>query len=480
MSKKTKVLHAQYKFNTNVARGGNEQDYVVVYLENNATDVMLQGYTQVPREHIHTQGDLNDKDTAMDAFKKLDSAIRNRYFSHENGTSSLKVNNNFTIDEQGVLGLNIVQLENRAAYNMLETKDDKAIYVWLDNGQITGANSGTPGNPDTGISPITPSLLSSHNTSSTAHQDIRNLIESLTRTLDDTTTKALTNENKLSEISRSIDRATTSITELKKSGIDYAKLAERSLSADKLSNTVTINGTPFDGSRNISINSVEHANTANTATKLSKVIHINGIEFDGSHDINITTSAAESAVKLTTPVNINGVSFDGSKDINITRVANSDNADRASRLARAVHINGVEFDGSADITIPMNNATTANKLAAAVNINGVAFDGSRNIDITNVANANRANTADKLSKTIHINGIEFDGSKDITIPASAFTGLSVDNSNRLGGKAADEYALKKDVYTKQETYSKGETYSKQQIDAKSGYIPGGYIYIAKK
>ena len=50
MPKQMKVLHAQYKFNTNVSRGGNEEDYVVVYLENNATDVMMQGYTQVPKE----------------------------------------------------------------------------------------------------------------------------------------------------------------------------------------------------------------------------------------------------------------------------------------------------------------------------------------------------------------------------------------------------------------------------------------------
>ena len=56
-----KVLHSQYKFNTKVERGGVEQDYVVVYFENNATDVMMHGYTQVPREHIHTQGDINNK-----------------------------------------------------------------------------------------------------------------------------------------------------------------------------------------------------------------------------------------------------------------------------------------------------------------------------------------------------------------------------------------------------------------------------------
>ena len=413
MPKQMKVLHAQYKFNTNVSRGGNEEDYVVVYLENNATDVMMQGYTQVPKEHIHTQGDLNNKDTAMDAFKKLDSAIRNRYFSHENGTGALKVNNNFTIDEHGTLGLNIVQLENRAAYNRIKQKDDKAIYVWTDDG-VTGLTGGTPGDPGTGVTPLTKATISAHNTSPLAHQDIRNLIAGLEKTANSANTTAITTSGIVSALRDEFTATKGKLTEITTVGIDKARLADRATTADR----------------------------------------------------------------LTTPRAINGVSFDGSTDITIDNVANASVANRARGLQRPVHINGVEFDGTQDITIGLSTATTATKLAAPVLINGVSFDGSANITIPSVEQANLATAATRLASTVHINGIPFDGSSDINIPASAFVGFVAENAKKLGGIAADEYALKRDVYTKQQVYTKEETYSKTEVDAKSGVIPGGNIYIS--
>ena len=349
MPKQMKVLHAQYKFNTNVSRGGNEEDYVVVYLENNATDVMMQGYTQVPKEHIHTQGDLNNKDTAMDAFKKLDSAIRNRYFSHENGTSALKVNNNFTIDEHGTLGLNIIQLENRAAYNSIEHKDEKAIYVWTDDG-VTGLTGGTPGDPGTGVTPLTKATISAHNTSPLAHQDIRNLIAGLEKTANSANTTAVTTSGIVSALRDEFAATKGKLTEITTVGIDKARLADRATTADRLTTPRAINGVSFDGSSNITIPSVEQANLATAATRLASTVRINGIPFDGTSDINI--------------------------------------------------------------------------------------------------------------------------------PASAFVGFVAENAKKLGGIAADEYALKRDVYTKQQVYTKEETYSKTEVDAKSGVIPGGNIYIS--
>lgn len=414
MAKPIKVLHAQYKFNTNVSRGGNEQDYVVVYLENNSTDVMMQGYTQVPREHIHTQGEINDKDTAMDAFKKLDSAIRNRYFSHADGNSALKVDGSFTIDEQGVLGLNLVQLENRAAYNSLARKDDKAIYVWVDDGRSSGIDSGTITNPDTGTVPITPSSLSAHNTSATAHQDIRTSIESLNRMTESVNNRSNTNERELGKLQLLVNNITSQINTMNETGIQLAKLANRALTANRLTN----------------------------------------------------------------PVTINGISFDGSSNITIRRVPEADVADVAKKLQQPVHINGVEFDGSSDITINSDTANTALRLANTVLINGIAFDGSQNLTIRRVEEAERADTATKLAKIVRINGVEFDGTSDINIPASAFSGLVVENSNKLGGKAADEYALKRDVYTKAEVYTKQEVYSKVEADTRLGLVPGGRIYIS--
>nr|DAR84588.1 MAG TPA: minor tail protein [Caudoviricetes sp.] len=447
MPKQMKVLHAQYKFNTNVSRGGSEEDYVVVYLENNATDVMMQGYTQVPKEHIHTQGDLNNKDTAMDAFKKLDSAIRNRYFSHENGTSALKVNNNFTIDEHGTLGLNIIQLENRAAYNSIEHKDEKAIYVWTDDG-VTGLTGGTPGDPSTGVAPLTKATISAHNTSPLAHQDIRNLITGLERTANNANTTAVGASDTVNRMRDEFATVKNKVTEITTSGIAKARLADRATTADRLTTARTINGVTFDGTSNITIDNVTNASVANRARGLQRPVHINGVEFDGTRDITIGLSSATTATKLTTPVLINGVSFDGSANITIPRVEQSNLATAATRLATARSINGIPFDGSTDITIPR------------------------------VDQANSATTATRLARTVRINGIPFDGSSDINIPASAFAGVVAENANKLGGVAADQYALKRDVYTKQQVYTKEETYSRAEVDAKSGVIPGGNIYIS--
>ena len=289
-----KVLHSQYKYNTRVEQGGRGQDYVVVYFENNATDVMMHGYTQVPDTHIHLQGELNNKDTGMDAFKKLDSAIRNTRFGHLNDHGRLKVNNNFQIDSDGTLGLNIIMLENRAAYNTITTKDEGAIYMWTDNGKFTGIDTGstTPG------STINVGSLEAHNASPLAHPDIRNQINRM--------------QASVTTISSNMDAYQTT-------GIDQAALADRARTADKLSRSVTINGVTFDGSQNINIDDVTYSKTTG---------------------------------KLKKAVTINGVTFDGSQNITIPKVDSASTSEVATRLSRAIRINGIEFDGSRDITIP--------------------------------------------------------------------------------------------------------------------------------
>lgn len=310
-----KVLHSQYKYNTRVEQGGRGQDYVVVYFENNATDVMMHGYTQVPDTHIHLQGELNNKDTGMDAFKKLDSAIRNTRFGHLNDHGRLKVNNNFQIDSDGTLGLNIIMLENRAAYNTITTKDEGAIYMWTDNGKFTGIDTGstTPG------STINVGSLEAHNASPLAHPDIRNQINRMQSSVTTISSNMDAYQTELLKIRSNVDAAVKIVNTFKTTGIDQAALADRARTADKLSRSVTINGVSFDGSQNINIDDVNYSKTTG---------------------------------KLKKAVTINGVTFDGSQNITIPKVDSASTSEVATRLSRAIRINGIEFDGSRDITIP--------------------------------------------------------------------------------------------------------------------------------
>lgn len=93
-----------------------------------------------------------------------------------------------------------------------------------------------------------------------------------------------------------------------------------------------------------------------------------------------------------------------------------------------------------------------------------------------VASVERAMLAGRLDPGAKINGVLFDGSKDIQIEVDT-TNLVAKDSEQLGGIDASMYALKSEVYLKSETYSKEETYSKAEVDAMSGVIPGGKIYI---
>ena len=285
-----KVLHSQYKYNTRVEQGGRGQDYVVVYFENNATDVMMHGYTQVPDTHIHLQGELNNKDTGMDAFKKLDSAIRNTRFGHLND-------------------------HGRAAYNAITTKDEGAIYMWTDNGKFTGIDTGstTPG------STINVGSLEAHNASPLAHPDIRNQINRMQASVTTISGNMDAYQTELLKIRSNVDAAVKIVNTFKTTGIDQAALADRARTADKLSRSVTINGVTFDGSQNINIDDVAYSRTTG---------------------------------KLKKAVTINGVSFDGSQNITIPKVDSATTAEVATRFSRAIHINGIEFDGSRDITIP--------------------------------------------------------------------------------------------------------------------------------
>lgn len=129
-----------------------------------------------------------------------------------------------------------------------------------------------------------------------------------------------------------------------------------------------------------------------------------------------TADTANEALKLKTARNINGVAFDGTADITITQVANATNAAKAGeaiKLETPRTINGVAFDGTANIVVadntklPLTGGTVTGDITAD-HLTASTFTG----DVVG-----NATSATKLKTAVKINGIDFDGTADIMISA---------------------------------------------------------------
>ena len=129
-----------------------------------------------------------------------------------------------------------------------------------------------------------------------------------------------------------------------------------------------------------------------------------------------TADTANEALKLKTARNINGVAFDGTADITITQVANATNAAKAgeaTKLETPRTINGVAFDGTANIVVadntklPLTGGTVTGDISAD-HLTASTFTG----DVVG-----NATSATKLKTAVKINGIDFDGTADIMISA---------------------------------------------------------------
>ena len=192
-----------------------------------------------------------------------------------------------------------------------------------------------------------------------------------------------------------------------------------------------------------------------TATKLAKAITLNGSSFDGSS--NITTSlwgaardiniADSDSTNLGEKVSVNGsgsvtlklpsvikANLSGNATSATTATTCSGNASTATTLQTSRKINGTSFNGSADITTALwgsaRNITISDNDSTNTG-SAVSVDGSKNVSLKlpstiKASLSGNASTATKLqsAKTISINGAvlgsaSFDGSSNITITTTA-------------------------------------------------------------
>lgn len=129
--------------------------------------------------------------------------------------------------------------------------------------------------------------------------------------------------------------------------------------ATKLETARTINGTSFDGSANISVNTVQSITFDSTGTGA-----VSGTTFNGStaRVVSYNTVGAPS---------ITGTNASGTWAIAITG-----NAATATTLATARTINGVSFNGSANITVTANTtASLTFNNAGSGAVSGSIFNG---------------------------------------------------------------------------------------------------------
>ena len=142
-------------------------------------------------------------------------------------------------------------------------------------------------------------------------------------------------------------------------------------SADRLSTSRTINGTPFDGQQNVTVKS-------STTNKLVRGTYIFGSDFDGSTETTWSVDATASNVvgklvarnseggfsagtisaDLVGNVTGNVTASSGTSTFNVVQANTfvgatlTGNANSATQLATPRQINGVNFNGTSDITVP--------------------------------------------------------------------------------------------------------------------------------
>ena len=157
-------------------------------------------------------------------------------------------------------------------------------------------------------------------------------------------------------------------------------------SADRLSTARTINGVPFDGQQNVTIQS-------STTNKLVKGTYIQGSDFDGSTEITWSVDATSSnTIGKIVARNSEGGFSAGTISANlIGNVIGNVTAESGTSTFNVVQAN--TFIG-ATLT---GNANSATQLATSRQINGVNFNGTSDITVTSAADTLTGNT---LNSTI--------------------------------------------------------------------------------
>lgn len=172
-------------------------------------------------------------------------------------------------------------------------------------------------------------------------------------------------------------------------------------STNKLNTPRNINGTAFDGTKNITtaIWGTSRNFTITDGTNTSVSVPVNGsgnVQLKLPSKLNVSVSgSADSAGQLANKHTINGTVFDGTKDITTKSWGNSRYA-KISDASSTYSGTKTIVNGASDFTLLLPSTITAD-------IKG---------------NASTASKATALSKPRRINNVEFDGTKDITIQDS--------------------------------------------------------------
>jgi hypothetical protein len=215
-----------------------------------------------------------------------------------------------------------------------------------------------------------------------------------------------------------------------------AAFAGTASSTNKLTTPVNINGVPFDGTSDITIQAIADASTL-TGTRLNPTITGSSLTSVGTllsgsipysllsgtvpiWNQNTTGNAAtaNTATKLATAKNINGVAFDGTTDITVTADALTLTGNTLNPLITGSSLTGVGTLASGSIpysllsgAVPTWNQNTTGNAATATLANNA----------TTAAFAGTASSTNKLTTPVNINGVPFDGTADITVTADAGT-----------------------------------------------------------
>lgn len=158
-----KIIHARYRYNTHKFDDKGNPIYNVIYLENNATDVMIDGYTPYTEEELANVPDIDpESDRLMEALKKVDGKIKRIKFGDPNDPNALFKIGDTMVAPGNKIDRKLKMLNSLAEYEALGGKYEKGMtYMWEDDGIVH-------------YQP-----LDIHNQDTTAHKDIRDALKAL-------------------------------------------------------------------------------------------------------------------------------------------------------------------------------------------------------------------------------------------------------------------------------------------------------------
>lgn len=210
-----------------------------------------------------------------------------------------------------------------------------------------------------------------------------------------------------------------------------------------------------DGSNNVTLKlpstiKASISGNVSSATKLNTARQINGTAFDGTRNITTAKWGTARNITIATSDGANvgtSVTVDGSGDVTlklptIINASMSGNAATATKLKTARTINGTSFDGSADITTAKWGTSRGINITDASGLNYssvINVDGSANVTLKlpRTIKADLAGNAETATKFYYDKSVTLTG--DVTGTASSKGGWSIATTLANSGVTAGSY-----------------------------------------